>query len=97
MQSGSYTVIETVLRDASVCVLTRFVRRDAWLEFVVERDGSGSRVTQSALFDPVGIWGRAYWYGVYPFHNLIFQRMLSAIARRAEHEQRRRPEPDAVS
>jgi uncharacterized protein YbjT (DUF2867 family) len=69
----------------------------AWLEFVVERDGSGSRVTQSALFDPIGIWGRAYWYGVYPFHNLIFKRMLSAIARRAEHEQRRRPEPEPAS
>ena len=32
----------------------------AWLEFGVEPDGSGSRVTQTAIFDPVGVMGRAY-------------------------------------
>lgn len=55
----------------------------AWLEFVVEPAGAGSRITQTALFDPVGILGRAYWYGVYPLHALVFSRMLSAIARGA--------------
>jgi uncharacterized protein YbjT (DUF2867 family) len=55
----------------------------AWLEFVVEPDGAGSRITQTAVFDPVGILGRAYWYGVYPLHRLVFSRMVDAIARRA--------------
>jgi uncharacterized protein YbjT (DUF2867 family) len=55
----------------------------AWLEFVVEPAGAGSRITQTALFDPVGILGRVYWYGVYPLHALVFGGMIKAIARRA--------------
>src|SRR6185369_1750021 len=48
----------------------------AWLEFVVEQNGLGSRVTQTALFDPVGLLGRAYWYGIYPLHALVFQGLI---------------------
>jgi uncharacterized protein YbjT (DUF2867 family) len=61
----------------------------AWLEFVVEEEGGGSRLTQSALFDPVGILGRAYWYGVYPLHALVFRGMVNAIANRASSNARR--------
>jgi uncharacterized protein YbjT (DUF2867 family) len=57
----------------------------AWLEFAVEPDGLGSRVTQTAIFDPVGLLGRAYWYGVYPLHKLVFKGMLDGIAKRANH------------
>lgn len=63
----------------------------AWLEFVVEPDGRGSRVTQTALFDPVGLLGRAYWYGVYPLHKLVFNGMLDGIAKRATQEAGSRP------
>jgi hypothetical protein len=31
----------------------------------------------------MGASGRAYWYGLYPFHALIFRRMIRAIARQA--------------
>jgi uncharacterized protein YbjT (DUF2867 family) len=55
----------------------------AWLEFVVEPDGAGSRITQTATFDPRGILGLAYWYGVYPLHALVFSEMIDAIAKRA--------------
>jgi uncharacterized protein YbjT (DUF2867 family) len=56
----------------------------AWLEFVVEPEAGGtSRVIQTAMLDPVGILGRAYWYGVYPFHTLVFGGMLNAIEARA--------------
>ncbi len=54
-----------------------------WLEFVVEPDGAGSRLTQSALFDPVGVLGRAYWYGIYPLHALVFRGVVGGIAKRA--------------
>ena len=55
----------------------------AWLEFTVEPGEDGSRITQTAEFDPVGVLGRLYWYGIYPFHALIFKGLLTAIASRA--------------
>jgi uncharacterized protein YbjT (DUF2867 family) len=52
----------------------------AWLEFeVTERDGK-STIRQTAIFDPVGLLGRAYWYGVYPLHQIVFGGMLRGIA-----------------
>jgi hypothetical protein len=39
---------------------------------------------QTALFDPLALWGLAYWYGVWPLHQLVFARMLRGIARAAE-------------
>ena len=55
----------------------------AWLEFRVEPENGGSRIRQSALYDPRGVTGRAYWYAVYPFHQFVFAGMLRAIARAA--------------
>jgi uncharacterized protein YbjT (DUF2867 family) len=55
----------------------------AWLEFeVVPREG-GATIRQTALFDPVGFFGLAYWYGVSPLHRAVFGGMLRAIARKA--------------
>lgn len=56
----------------------------AWLEFEVAPDGAGSAIRQTALFDPVGLPGLAYWWLVYPLHQLVFRGMLRAIARAAE-------------
>ncbi|MCU0244264.1 MAG: SDR family oxidoreductase [Acidobacteria bacterium] len=58
----------------------------AWLEFTVEPQGPGSLITQTATFDPKGLWGLAYWYGVWPLHRLIFAGMLRGVARAAEFE-----------
>jgi uncharacterized protein YbjT (DUF2867 family) len=55
----------------------------AWLQFEVEGDERGSTIRQTAIFDPVGLWGIAYWYGLRPLHNLVFRGMLAAIAERA--------------
>ena len=52
----------------------------AWLEFKVEAAGDGSMIRQTASFDPIGLWGLAYWYGIYPLHELIFGGMLRRIA-----------------
>jgi hypothetical protein len=56
----------------------------AWLEFEVEASGGGqeSTIRQTAMFDPAGLLGLAYWYAVYPLHNRIFQGMLNGIVRR---------------
>lgn len=56
----------------------------AWLEFEVEGAGVGSTIRQTAIFDPRGIAGRVYWYGLYPIHLLVFAGMLRGIARAAE-------------
>ncbi len=58
----------------------------AWLQFeVVEKDG-GTELRQTAIFDPVGIAGLAYWYSLFPAHGLVFGRMIQSIAAHAEHE-----------
>lgn len=55
----------------------------AWLEFTVEPSGAGSTVHQTAIFDPAGLGGLAYWYLIYPLHALVFRGMLAGIAGRA--------------
>jgi uncharacterized protein YbjT (DUF2867 family) len=55
----------------------------AWLEFEVEPRQGGSTIRQTALFDPVGLAGLAYWYLVYPLHRMVFSGMLESIARAA--------------
>jgi uncharacterized protein YbjT (DUF2867 family) len=52
----------------------------AWLQFEVERDAGGSVVTQTAIFEPVGLFGLLYWYGLWPFHGFIFGGMLRNLA-----------------
>ena len=54
-----------------------------WLEFeVVPRDGHVT-IHQTAVFDPRGLGGLAYWYAIWPLHELIFRQMLAGIARHA--------------
>ena len=52
----------------------------AWLEFEVEEKEDGAVIHQSAVFDPVGLSGLAYWYAIYPVHRWIFIGMLRGIA-----------------
>ena len=51
----------------------------AWLQFEVVPDGAGSTLRQTAIFDPVGLLGLAYWYALYPLHQLVFAGMLRGI------------------
>jgi uncharacterized protein YbjT (DUF2867 family) len=64
---------------------------EAWIEWRIEPDGDGSRLTQRATFSPRGLAGRAYWYALTPFHFLIFARMARCIAAAAETQGARRP------
>jgi len=65
----------------------------AWLEFEVTGGGSSATIRQTAIFDPVGALGRAYWYAVYPLHQLVFRDMLRGIARAALREAQPPREP----
>ena len=58
----------------------------AWLRFEVEPAGKGSRITQTAVFRPLGLGGLLYWYGLYPVHWIIFRWMLKGIAGRANEK-----------
>jgi len=51
----------------------------AWLQFDVVGDSSSSTIRQTAIFDPVGLFGLTYWYALYPFHLLVFRGMLRRI------------------
>lgn len=55
----------------------------AWLEFEAVADGSGTTIHQTAVFDPIGLWGLLYWYSLVPVHGFIFGGMLREIARQA--------------
>ncbi|MGZ8687777.1 MAG: SDR family oxidoreductase, partial [Gaiellaceae bacterium] len=53
----------------------------AWLQFEVSPDGNGgSIVSQTAVFDPSGVFGLVYWYALWPFHGYIFGGMQRALA-----------------
>lgn len=55
----------------------------AWLQYEVEGTQHGSRLIQTAFFEPKGVPGLAYWYGLYPVHGFIFRGMVRALAERA--------------
>ncbi|UXY23711.1 SDR family oxidoreductase [Streptomyces cynarae] len=64
----------------------------AWLELYVEQDENGrTRYRQRALFHPHGLLGHAYWWGVSPFHALVFGGMARNIARAAARAPRTGP------
>jgi uncharacterized protein YbjT (DUF2867 family) len=50
---------------------------EAWLEFeMVDQN-----LHQTATFRPKGIFGRAYWYSVYPLHGLVFQGLIDELSK----------------
>lgn len=54
----------------------------AWLEFEINPptgNQSETTVRQTAVFDPKGLSGLLYWYGIFPVHVLIFKGMLRNI------------------
>jgi uncharacterized protein YbjT (DUF2867 family) len=63
----------------------------AWLEFEVTPCEQGSTIRQTAIFDPLGLSGLIYWYGIYPIHTVVFRGMLRRIARAAEQLQPQLP------
>ncbi len=57
----------------------------AWMQFeVLPGSKGGSLYIQTAFFEPHGLMGLAYWYALYPFHQIIFNGLARTIIRRAE-------------
>ena len=55
----------------------------AWLQYEVTPTEGGSRLVQTAFFEPKGLPGLAYWYVLYPVHGLIFRGTVRVLAERA--------------
>ncbi|TNF45712.1 SDR family oxidoreductase [bacterium] len=58
----------------------------AWLQFEVDPDEEGALLRMTLIYDPVGVWGRIYWYGVYPFHFIVFNGIFKKIIRIIEKQ-----------
>jgi uncharacterized protein YbjT (DUF2867 family) len=57
----------------------------AWLQFEVEpAGGRAAEFRQTAFFEPRGLFGYAYWFGVAIFHEWVFARLATWIVRTAE-------------
>jgi uncharacterized protein YbjT (DUF2867 family) len=57
----------------------------AWLQYEVTPTEGGSRLVQTAFFEPKGLPGLAYWYLLYPVHGLIFRGTVRVLTERALH------------
>ncbi|HEY5630064.1 MAG TPA: SDR family oxidoreductase [Candidatus Limnocylindrales bacterium] len=55
----------------------------AWLQYDVTSAEGGSRLVQTAFFEPKGLPGLAYWYLLYPIHGMIFRGTVRVLAERA--------------
>ncbi|MET4138799.1 SDR family oxidoreductase [Pedobacter sp. UYP1] len=52
---------------------------EAWLEFKVINYRGEAFLSQIATFRPSGLWGRIYWYAMFPFHIFLFKGMARQI------------------
>ncbi|WP_374950700.1 SDR family oxidoreductase [Mucilaginibacter sp.] len=52
---------------------------EAWLEFKIIERNHITYLSQVATFRPRGLWGRMYWYAMWPFHLFIFKGMARKI------------------
>ncbi len=61
---------------------------DAWLEFEIKDTTEKGKyeLRQRATFRPNGLFGRAYWYAVLPFHGFIFPGMAKNIIKFQEEK-----------
>lgn len=50
---------------------------EAWLEFKIK----DNLLYQTATFRPKGVWGRLYWYAVYPWHGIVFKGLINQLSK----------------
>lgn len=59
----------------------------AWLRFELAPAEGGTLLTQTALYQPRGLWGLIYWWMLMPAHAFIFGGMIGRIATTAEQNE----------
>jgi hypothetical protein len=57
-----------------------------WLQFEVRPDGRRTHLEQTTFFEPQGLLGNLYWYGLMPLHRFLFPGLIEAIQVRAEKD-----------
>lgn len=56
----------------------------AWLEFALDPQPNGKTLVRCfAWFEPRGLLGDLYWWGLYPVHILIFRGLVDALCTKA--------------
>ncbi|MBZ0181620.1 MAG: SDR family oxidoreductase [Melioribacteraceae bacterium] len=59
----------------------------AWLQFSIDEIENGKSVlTQTAFYEPKGLFGILYWYSIYFLHGYIFGGMIKELALKAERK-----------
>jgi uncharacterized protein YbjT (DUF2867 family) len=77
--------VESVVPDRAIRLRAEMkVPGRAWLVFEAEPDSLGTRLKQTAVFEPRGLLGLLYWWLLYPLHQVVFSGLIEAIGRRAE-------------
>jgi hypothetical protein len=78
--------VEAVTPDKSLLLRAemKFPGR-AWLQFETHPYGDEqTRLVQTSIFAPKGLWGLLYWYLLYPVHNIVFAGLIRRISRQAQ-------------
>lgn len=58
---------------------------EAWIEWSIFQQLTGQmRLVQRASFRPKGIWGRIYWWALWPVHIFIFKGLINKIIKIAK-------------
>jgi uncharacterized protein YbjT (DUF2867 family) len=65
----------------------------AWLDLSVDQRDGRTWFRQRALFHPRGLPGQLYWWGIRPFHGIIFGHMQRNIRHAAEAQEDCPPRP----
>lgn len=56
---------------------------EAWLEFYIKETPKKNTLYIKATFRPTGLWGRIYWYSLWPIHYIIFKGLATRIIKDA--------------
>lgn len=52
---------------------------EGWLGWKIDGNEQQTTIVQTVTYRPKGVFGRLYWYILYPFHALIFHKMCDKI------------------
>jgi uncharacterized protein YbjT (DUF2867 family) len=80
-----WRVMDVALKERLILLAEMKVPGEALLQFKISPIGNQyTDLEMLSRFLPKGLWGMAYWYSLYPFHEMIFFGMLKAIAKAIE-------------